>query len=149
MIPILQVEILMEIAHNILTLSMMLLLVQITLFLKRMDALVSNKESFAFETTLSGRGYIKKIKHWKSVGYKIIIYYLKIDSIEQAIERVKLRVSHGGHNVPEKVIVRRFKKSWTNFQNIYKPLADSWIVFNTSGEYPVVIESSEEKIEGN
>ncbi len=41
---------------------------------------------------------------------------------------------------------RRFEKSWTNFQKIYKPLADSWIVFNTSGEYPVIIDSSEGKI---
>ena len=59
-----------------------------------------------------------------------------------AIERVKLRVAQGGHNVPEQDIKRRFDRSWINFEKMYKPLADSWIVFDTSGKEPVVIDES-------
>ena len=63
--------------------------------------------------------------------------------MEFASERVKLRVSQGGHNVPEQDIIRRFGRSWLNFQQIYKPLADSWIVFDTSGNQPVILDESE------
>ncbi|MBU4345161.1 MAG: zeta toxin family protein [Proteobacteria bacterium] len=113
------------------------------LMIKHIDDCVRKNESFAFETTLSGKGYVKKIKTWKSQRYEIIIYYLKLPSVDFAIERVKLRVAQGGHNVPERDIKRRFDRSWSNFQKIYKSLADSWIVFDTSGEKPVILDESE------
>ncbi len=113
------------------------------LMIKHINECVNRNESFAFETTLSGKGYINKIKNWKTKQYEIIIYYLKIPSVEFAIERVKLRVTLGGHNVPEKDIIRRFERSWINFQQIYKPLADLWIVFDTSGKQPVILDESE------
>ena len=106
------------------------------------DCIISGK-SFAFETTLSGKGYVNKIKGWKAKQYEIIIYYLKVPTVEFAIERVKLRVSQGGHNIPEHDIRRRFVRSWANFQETYKFLADSWIVFDTSANQPVIIDESE------
>ncbi|MBA4368819.1 MAG: Zeta toxin family protein [Desulfobacterium sp.] len=116
------------------------------IMIKQIDDSVSKNESFAFETTLSGRGYIKRITEWKKQGYEIIIYFLKIPSVDFAIERVKLRVARGGHNIPEDVIQRRFRRSWENFNMLYKPLADSWIVFDTSGNIPVIIEEPEQII---
>lgn len=104
---------------------------------------VEKNESFAFETTLSGKGYIKKINDWKAQGYEVIICYLKLPAIELAIERVKNRVAEGGHNVPEHIIRRRFAKSWDNFQTIYKALVDHWIVFDTSEKIPLIIDESE------
>jgi len=113
------------------------------IMLKKINECVLKNESFAFETTFSGKLYEKKIKNWKLKGYEIIIYYLKLPSVNMAIERVKLRVKKGGHDVPEKTIRRRFDRSWINFQEIYKALSDSWSVFDTSGNYPVIIEESE------
>lgn len=113
------------------------------LMLQKINECVDKNDSFAFETTFSGKLYEKKIKSWKSKGYEIIIYYLKLPSVEMAINRVKMRVAKGGHNVPEEDIRRRFDRSWTNFQEIYKPLADSWILFGTSEEDPVILEKSE------
>jgi predicted ABC-type ATPase len=113
------------------------------LMIQHINDCVKRNEPFAFETTLSGKGYIKKIKDWKAKQYEIIIYYLKVPSVEFAIERVKLRVAQGGHNVPEQDIIRRFGRSWINFQQIYKSLADSWIVFDTSGNQPVILDESE------
>ena len=114
------------------------------IMIRQMNEFVRNKESFAFETTLSGKEYAKKIRDWKSQSYEIIIYYLKLPSVDLAIERVRLRVSQGGHNVPEDTIRRRYDRSWENFQHIYKDLADSWTVFDTSGEIPLIIEDSED-----
>ena len=66
------------------------------LMIQHIDGCVEKNESFAFETTLSGKGYEKKIKRWKKQGYEIIMYYLKLPSVDIAIERVKLRVAQGG-----------------------------------------------------
>jgi predicted ABC-type ATPase len=113
------------------------------LMVQHIDECVRKNESFAFETTFSGRGYVRKIYDWKSQGYEIIIYFLKLPSADLATERVRLRVSQGGHNVPEHIIRRRFDRSWKNFQEIYRDLADSWIVFDTSGKLPGIIDESE------
>ncbi len=110
------------------------------LFLKRMDSIVSNRESFAFETTLSGLNYIDRIKNWKKIGYEIILYFLKLPSEEMAIERVQTRVSEGGHNVPEDVIIRRFHRGWANFQTHYKHIVDDWVIFDNSGDTPLILE---------
>ncbi len=113
------------------------------LMIQHINDCVKKNESFAFETTLSGKGYIKKINEWKKNKYEIILYYLKLPSAEFAIERVKLRVALGGHNIPEQDIRRRFERSWENFNSHYKSLADSWIVFDTSGNLPIILEESE------
>jgi predicted ABC-type ATPase len=105
-----------------------------------MDTIVSNKKSFAFETTLSGLNYIDRIKKWKQAGYEIILYFLKLPNPEIAIKRVQLRVAEGGHYVPEDVIVRRYHRGWKNFERYYKPLVDAWVVFDNSGENPEVLE---------
>jgi predicted ABC-type ATPase len=112
------------------------------IMIQKINECVDKDESFAFETTFSGKLYEKKIKSWKSKGYEIIIYYLKLDSVDMAVNRVNKRVSEGGHNVPEKDIRRRFERSWNNFNEVYKVLADSWSVFNTSGNFPVIMEES-------
>ncbi len=59
-----------------------------------------------------------------------------------AVQRVKLRVSEGGHNIPERVIKRRFKKGWDNFLSHYKNTVDAWVVFDNSGEIPILLEES-------
>ncbi len=113
------------------------------LMIQHIDDCASKNESFAFETTLSDKVYIRKINEWKAQQYEVIIYYLKLPSVDFAIERVKLRVAQGGHNVLEEDIRRRFERSWDNFEKIYKPLADSWIVFDTSGNLPIILDESE------
>lgn len=113
------------------------------LMIRRINDCVRKNESFAFETTLSGKGYIKKITEWKKQQYEIIIYFFKLPSVEFAMERVKLRVAHGGHNIPEQDIRRRFERSWHNFNTFYKQLADSWTVFDTSGNLPIILDDSE------
>lgn len=112
------------------------------LLLQKIDNLVEKKESFAIETTLSGMNYIRRIKIWQEMGYKIILFFLKLPTEEMAINRVKLRVSQGGHNVPKNVIKRRYEKGWYNFQNYYKHQVDIWTIFDTSGEVPIVLEKS-------
>ena len=102
------------------------------LMIQQINNCVTNKESFAIETTFSGKGYYRKIIHWKNQGYEIIIFFLKLPSVEIAIERVKLRVAKGGHNIPEEVIHRRYYSGLRNLFEIYIPICDYWMLFNNS-----------------
>lgn len=112
------------------------------MMLRQIDDCVRRKKSFAFETTFSGQGYVPKIKTWREVGYEVRMFYLKLPTAEFAVNRVRHRVSMGGHNIPEEVIRRRFRKSWENFQGIYRAVADYWAVFDTSGEIPEIMDES-------
>jgi predicted ABC-type ATPase len=115
------------------------------ILLRKMDDFTAQEATFGFESTLSGAGYANRIRDMKSAGYRIVIFYLKIPSPELAVARVRGRVKEGGHNVPEADIRRRFDKSWTNFRNLYRPLADQWIVFDNSGVRPAILEQSHEQ----
>ena len=75
------------------------------LLLKKLDDLAKKRESFSFETTLSGLNYVRRIEEWRNQGYEVILFFLKLPSEEMAINRVKLRVAEGGHNVPENVMM--------------------------------------------
>lgn len=112
------------------------------LMLGRIEECAASGESFAFESTLSGTRYTKRIAEWKEQGYEVIIYYLVLPSVEMAINRVSSRVAHGGHSVSEEDIRRRFNRSWTNFTKVYKSFADAWVVFDTSGPEPKIVEES-------
>ncbi len=101
------------------------------------------RNSFAFETTLSGRGYVRLIDQWRAVGYHVKLMYLGLDTPQEAVDRVARRVSQGGHNVPEAVIRRRFEAGRRNFEQLYAPRVDAWVRYNNSGRYPVIVDWSE------
>lgn len=96
--------------------------------------------SFAFETTLSGRLYSRWIPRWRSQGYRVKLIYLSLSSVELAVARVGARILQGGHGLPREVIVRRFATGWGNLNRIYKPLVDSWVLYDNSGEAPVLVD---------
>lgn len=95
--------------------------------------------SFAFETTLSGRGYARLIPHWRQSGYEVKLFFLQLPSLEVASARVQQRVLEGGHKVPVEVIRRRFHSGWKNFNDLYKPLVNAWFLFDNSGSEPVLL----------
>lgn len=61
---------------------------------------VSRRESFAFETTLSGRNYARHIPRWRRAGYHVKLIFLSLPSADLAIARVRNRANQGGHDVP-------------------------------------------------
>lgn len=97
--------------------------------------------SFAFETTLSGRLYVRLIPRWRRQGYRVKLIYLRLASAELALSRVAARVLQGGHGVPADVVVRRFAAGWRNFLHVYKPLVDGWALYDNSGDTPILIEA--------
>lgn len=109
------------------------------LMLRKMQECVGSGRSFAFETTLSGRSYLPKIARWKTLGYKVVLFYFSLPDADMAIMRVKHRVANGGHNIPVDVIRRRFGRSVKNLKD-FKPAVDSWIVFDSSLGVPQLLE---------
>ena len=97
-------------------------------------------ERFAFETTLSGRGYARMIPGWRARGYRVILFFLRLPTPEMALARVRNRVMEGGHDVPEDVVRRRFEVGWRNFREVYRELVDEWALYDASGNVPMVIE---------
>jgi len=110
------------------------------LVLRELDRLVEAKADFAFESTLSGLQYANRMQDWKAQGYSIEIAYLRLASRQLAISRVAARVKQGGHIVSRADILRRYKRGWTNFLELYRPLADHWTMFDNSGESPKWLE---------
>jgi predicted ABC-type ATPase len=111
------------------------------LMIDEIESHVRRKESFAFETTLAGRRYARMIPQWQGIGYRIKLVFLYLKEVKIAIERVRVRVRQGGHDVPEDVIRRRYEAGWRNFQQVYKRLVDTWVLYDNSAERPLLLEA--------
>ena len=102
------------------------------IMLNRINDLLRENESFAFETTLSTKSYKQKILQAKRQGYTITLLFFWLNNIELAKQRVKTRVIEGGHNIPENVIERRYLKGIYNLFDIYLPIIDGALIFDNS-----------------
>jgi predicted ABC-type ATPase len=111
--------------------------------LQELDRHFAARESFAFETTLSGRSYVQHIRAWQPAGYRVKLIFLQLDSAEEAIARVAQRVRQGGHDIPEATIRRRFAAGRQNFERLYAPLVDAWVLYDNAGATPVLLDWSE------
>lgn len=102
------------------------------LLLTRIKELVAAKQNFAFETTLSGRTYVRLLKQMQEQGYTIVILFLWLPDVGIAVSRVKSRVEQGGHNIPKSIIQRRYNSGLKNLFQLYTPLADVLQLFDAS-----------------
>lgn len=114
------------------------------LMLEEIDQHASQRRSFAFETTLSGLSYVRRIRLWRQMGYEVKLWFLRLPSPEVAVERVALRVLQGGHNVPEHIVRRRFTLGLKNFHRLYHHEVNSWIVFDSFERPPSLVDWSDE-----
>jgi predicted ABC-type ATPase len=104
------------------------------IMLHRINELMNNGADFAFETTLSTRFYVQMIKEAQAKGYFVTLLFLWLDRVSLAKERVQIRVSEGGHNIPEEVIERRYYRGIKNLFELYIPICNSVILFDNSHE---------------
>lgn len=103
------------------------------LLLTQVDECLRRRETFALESTLSGKTYIRLFRRARQLGYEIELHYLWLSSPAQAVARVRQRVKLGGHNVPAADIRRRFKRSLVHLLDDYLPLATRWMVWDSRG----------------
>ncbi|MBF0154438.1 MAG: zeta toxin family protein [Magnetococcales bacterium] len=102
------------------------------IMLRELRRLHAKGGHFAFETTLATRSYVPWLVRCQKEGYKVNLLFLALSSPEVALARVAERVLKGGHNVPEKIVRRRFYRGITNFFTLYCPVVDRWSLIDNS-----------------
>lgn len=99
---------------------------------KRIRELIEAGETFAMETTLATRSVANLIREAQREGYYVTLLYFWLNTPDLAVERVKMRVASGGHNVPEATVRRRYKAGIRNLFELYLPISDYWMITDTS-----------------
>jgi predicted ABC-type ATPase len=112
------------------------------LMLERLKELAERRENFAFETTLSGRGYVSLLREMRAAGYRVRLDLLWIPDLDITRERIRQRVRKGGHDIPDEVQQRRFHLGSRNLAELYRPRLNEWRIHDNTGEnpHPVVSE---------
>ncbi|MCX5684105.1 MAG: AAA family ATPase [Planctomycetota bacterium] len=100
--------------------------------LARLRELARRRESFAFETTMASRLLARWLAGLIAKGYRFHLVFLWLPSADMAVARVAERVRLGGHAVPEETVRRRYDVGLRNFLHLYRPLAESWRVYDNS-----------------
>jgi predicted ABC-type ATPase len=109
------------------------------LFLKEINSHIAARHDFGFETTLSGRGYLRLVKRLRAEGWRVELIYLALPDVEMSKMRVAERVAHGGHNIPTETVERRFPRSLWNLLHNYTHEVDRTRCFLNSGEVPDLV----------
>lgn len=113
------------------------------IMINRVNELLRENQSFAFETTLSTKSYKNKILEAKQNGYIVTMLFFWLQNIELAKERVIIRVSEGGHNIEPDIIERRYLKGIKNLFDIYLPLVDGSFIFdNSNGKHELIAQKT-------
>jgi predicted ABC-type ATPase len=96
---------------------------------------LARRESFAVETTLSGKNYLQMMQHARAVerGFEVVLIYIGTSSVEINLARIAKRVLGGGHNVPEMDVRRRYLRSLRNLP-VAAANADQVLLFDNSDE---------------
>ena len=108
------------------------------IMLARVQELMNEEQDFAIETTLATRSYVNLIKKAQEKGYVVTLLYFWLNMPSLAVERVKLRVQSGGHNVSEESIRRRYDMGIKNLFHLYIPVCEYWMIIDNSNS-PVII----------
>lgn len=110
--------------------------------LEQVDEALQKLQSFAIETTLATRSYLNLVKTAQLMGYEVVLFFFYLPSAQMAKERVALRVSRGGHHIPEDVIERRYVAGIRNFFEFILRVND-WFIYENITTPPELIAEGE------
>jgi predicted ABC-type ATPase len=99
--------------------------------LRERETLLSDRKSFAFETTLSGSGGLRFMARCKAAGYRVMFVYVGLDNPGLSRMRVLDRVCKGGHDVPAADIMRRYPDSMANLPKALAMAERAWVIDNS------------------
>jgi len=78
----------------------------------------------------------------RAAGYRVRLEFLWVADLAVSRERVRQRVTKGGHDIPDDVQQRRFHLGLANLAGIYRPVLDQWRLLEVTGAFPrLVLES--------
>lgn len=94
--------------------------------------LVAQRESFVFETVFSDPvgDKLAFLKEAAKNGYNIVLCFIGVSGPKVSEERVTMRVSQGGHDVPAEKLVARFPRILANLKSAIRDLPHVWVFDN-------------------
>jgi predicted ABC-type ATPase len=104
--------------------------------LRLLDVSIADRLDFAFETTLGGNTMIGRLEKAADGGIEVRIWYVGLESVEMHIERVRLRVTQGGHDIPETKIRERYDRSRWNLIRLLPKLTELRVFDNSAENDP-------------
>ena len=75
---------------------------------------LSRRRSFNQETTLTGHAVLRNMSRAREAGYRVVLYYIGVDTAAVALDRIAHRVAVGGHDIDEGAVLRRYRASLGN-----------------------------------
>ena len=109
------------------------------LVLRELETRIAARDTFAFETTLAGRTYLRLVQRLRQQGWRVELIYLALPSSEMSALRVAERVAHGGHSIPLSDIRRRLPRSVRHLLHDFSPRVDRCTCFMNHTARPVLV----------
>lgn len=109
------------------------------LLLQEVRSHIEHGRSFALETTLAGRGYLKLVDQLRGANWRVELIYLALPDKAMSHQRVAERVAHGGHDIPPADIERRFARSLRHLFDDFSASVDDCRCFMNSGSAPELV----------
>ncbi len=100
--------------------------------LQQLDENLRKRQSFAIETTLSGRARLRHVRFAVAEGWAVELYFLWLRTVDLARARVAARVSAGGHDIPGDVVMRRYFRGLILLP-LYCREVSRWTILDNSG----------------
>ncbi|RDC63619.1 hypothetical protein [Adhaeribacter pallidiroseus] len=102
--------------------------------------LLATRQSFSFETVMSGQDKVTLLKNAQAAGYRTYLYFVTTKDVKINLGRVHYRVTQGGHPVPDHAIIQRYQKTLENLKQALQNSSRAYLFDNSSeGEQPVLI----------
>jgi len=89
-------------------------------------------ESFVFETVLSDPvgDKLAFLKEAAQAGYTVVLCFIGTSGPKVSEERVAMRVSQGGHDVPAEKLISRFPRIMVNLKAALRQVRHVWVFDN-------------------
>lgn len=101
--------------------------------------LLDSGASFCFETVFSHPSKVDFLARAKSLGYKIILVYIHLDTPELNLLRIQQRVSQGGHDVPADKVRARLPRTLQNVKKALPLVDEARFLDNSSADNPLQV----------
>lgn len=110
---------------------------------RRLEYAIAEAGHFVFETTLGGNSITRLLMEAAAGGARLQVWYAGLESVELHLQRVAARVRHGGHDIPERDVRRRWTGSHANLVRLI-PWVATLRVYDNSVERDPALGSAPE-----
>jgi predicted ABC-type ATPase len=99
-----------------------------------LEASIRAHQTGGVETVLSTPKYRRLVERARQLGFQIRLIYVLLDSPERNVERVRLRVQKGGHDVPADKVRERYARSLVQLPWFLEQADEAWLYDNSSAQ---------------